>query len=83
MIFRGCIYTVVVGKSNMLIQQCFYQGVPTPSVPNVKEGVMYVMDGLVIIIVAFAQTVSVAKLMGLKHNYKVYFTSYHKLHKSL
>ena len=46
-------------------------GVPAPRIPDLSLGVDYLVDGLVIIIVAFAQTVSVAKLMGLKHNYKV------------
>jgi high affinity sulfate transporter 1 len=46
-------------------------GIPTPHFPDLSLGVDYLMDGLIIIIVAFAQTVSVAKLMGLKHNYSV------------
>ena len=46
-------------------------GVPAPHIPDLSLGVEYLTDGLIIIIVAFAQTVSVAKLMGLKHNYKV------------
>ena len=46
-------------------------GVPTPHFPDLSLGVDYLADGLVIIIVAFVQTVSVAKLMGLKHSYKV------------
>ena len=46
-------------------------GVPAPRIPDLSLGVDYLVDGLVIIIVAFAQNVSIAKLMGLKHNYKV------------
>ncbi|KAL8580192.1 hypothetical protein ACOMHN_049252 [Nucella lapillus] len=46
-------------------------GVPSPSIPDVGNGLDYLTDGLIIIIVAFVQLVSVAKLMGLKHNYKV------------
>ncbi|XP_076460870.1 prestin-like [Babylonia areolata] len=46
-------------------------GVPAPQIPDIYNGMDYLMDGLVIIIVAFVQTVSMAKLMGLKHNYKI------------
>ena len=46
-------------------------GVPAPHIPDMSLGIDYLVDGLVIISVAFVQTVSVAKLMGLKHNYKV------------
>ncbi|KAK7482051.1 hypothetical protein BaRGS_00026743 [Batillaria attramentaria] len=46
-------------------------GVPAPRFPDLSLGADYVAEGMMIIIVAFAQTVAMAKLMGLKHNYKV------------
>ena len=46
-------------------------GVPQPRVPDLSLGVDYLTDGLVIIIVSFTQNVAMAKLMGLKHNYRI------------
>ncbi|XP_076460875.1 prestin-like [Babylonia areolata] len=58
------------GKFGISIIKEVPTGVPTPRIPDFYNGVDYLMDGLVIITVAFVQTVSVTKLMGLKHNYK-------------
>lgn len=46
-------------------------GVPTPRIPDLSLGADYITEGMVIIIVAFTQTLAMAKLLGLKHNYKV------------
>ncbi|KAK7109061.1 sulfate transporter-like [Littorina saxatilis] len=64
-------YASLHDKFNISIVKNVPVGVPTPRIPDMSLGVEYLGDGLVIIIVAFAQTVSVAKLMGMKHNYAV------------
>ena len=46
-------------------------GVPQPRIPDLSLGTDYLMDGLVIIIVSFTQNVAMAKLMALKHNYRI------------
>ncbi|KAK7482058.1 hypothetical protein BaRGS_00026750 [Batillaria attramentaria] len=46
-------------------------GVPKPRIPDLSLGAEYVTDGMMIIIVSFTQTVAMAKLIGLKYNYRV------------
>ncbi|XP_041360204.1 sulfate transporter-like [Gigantopelta aegis] len=46
-------------------------GVPVPRLPNVLLAKDYIAEGMIIAIVAYAQTVSMAKTFGIKHNYKV------------
>lgn len=46
-------------------------GVPKPRIPDLSLGADYITDGLMIIIVSYTQTVAMAKLIGLKYNYKV------------
>ncbi|XP_076439652.1 sulfate transporter-like [Babylonia areolata] len=46
-------------------------GVPSPRIPDLSLGKDYVAEGLVIIIVSFTQNVAMAKLMALKHNYRI------------
>ena len=42
---------------------------PEPRVPNLKSAFEYVSDAIIIAVVAFAQSVSLAALMAKKHNY--------------
>nr|XP_022321583.1 solute carrier family 26 member 10-like isoform X1 [Crassostrea virginica]XP_022321584.1 solute carrier family 26 member 10-like isoform X1 [Crassostrea virginica]XP_022321585.1 solute carrier family 26 member 10-like isoform X1 [Crassostrea virginica] len=44
-------------------------GLPEPRVPNLKSAFEYVSDAIIIAVVAFAQSVSLAALMAKKHNY--------------
>ncbi|XP_071088065.1 prestin-like [Haliotis cracherodii] len=46
-------------------------GVPVPRVPNILLAKDYFFEALIIIIVAYAQTISMAKTLGMKNNYKV------------
>ncbi|GAB1601766.1 sulfate transporter-like isoform X1 [Argonauta hians] len=46
-------------------------GLPSPKVPNLVLARSYVGDAIVIGIVAFAQSVSLASLMAKKHNYNI------------
>ncbi|XP_035827519.1 sulfate transporter-like [Aplysia californica] len=46
-------------------------GVPAPKFPDLTLVTDYIGDGIVIIIVSYAQTLAMAKTMGLKHNYQV------------
>uniref|UniRef100_A0A2C9JY32 STAS domain-containing protein n=1 Tax=Biomphalaria glabrata TaxID=6526 RepID=A0A2C9JY32_BIOGL len=46
-------------------------GLPPPKIPDLELATDYIGDGLVIIIIAYAQTLAMAKTMGLKHNYVI------------
>jgi hypothetical protein len=46
-------------------------GVPRPRWPSLSLGTDYIVDGVIIIVVSFTQNVAMAKLMGLKHNYRI------------
>ncbi|XP_005104015.2 pendrin-like [Aplysia californica] len=46
-------------------------GIPEPKLPDFVLVQSYIADGLVIAVVAYAQTLSVAKTMGLKNGYSV------------
>ncbi|XP_076472277.1 prestin-like [Babylonia areolata] len=46
-------------------------GIPRPKVPDVKVGLNYLSEGLIIIFVSFTQTVALGKIMALKHNYRI------------
>ena len=63
-------YTGLSEKFSVKIVKEIPVGVPQPRLPDLSLGMDYLSDGLVIIIVAFTQHVAMAKLMGLKHNYR-------------
>ncbi|XP_061163701.1 prestin-like isoform X1 [Saccostrea echinata] len=44
-------------------------GLPEPKIPNLKSAFEHISDAIIIAIVAFAQSVSLAALMAKKHNY--------------
>ncbi|XP_048774241.1 prestin-like isoform X2 [Ostrea edulis] len=44
-------------------------GLPEPQIPNLKSAFEHVSDAIIIAVVAFAQSVSLAALMAKKHNY--------------
>ncbi|CAL1536368.1 unnamed protein product [Lymnaea stagnalis] len=46
-------------------------GIPAPKIPDLSLVTDYIGDGIVIIVIAYAQTLAMAKTMGLKHNYVV------------
>ncbi|KAL5011786.1 hypothetical protein ScPMuIL_010337 [Solemya velum] len=46
-------------------------GLPTPSIPSFQDASGYTMDALVIAIVGFAQSVSLAALLARKNNYNI------------
>lgn len=46
-------------------------GLPSPSVPALDEGKSFIADAIIIGIIAFAQSVSLATLMAKKHNYDI------------
>ena len=46
-------------------------GVPSPKFPDLSLAKDYIGDGTIIIVIAYAQTLAMAKTMGLKHNYVV------------
>lgn len=46
-------------------------GIPSPKIPDMSLAEDYIVDGMVIIIVAFAQNIALAKLFAIKHKYKV------------
>jgi MFS superfamily sulfate permease-like transporter len=42
---------------------------PEPQIPNLKSAFEHISDAIIIAVVAFAQSVSLAALMAKKHNY--------------
>ncbi|RUS75829.1 hypothetical protein EGW08_016421 [Elysia chlorotica] len=46
-------------------------GIPSPKFPDLTLAKDYIGDGVIIIVIAYAQTLAMAKTMGLKHNYVV------------
>ncbi|KAH9499292.1 hypothetical protein Btru_003631 [Bulinus truncatus] len=46
-------------------------GLPAPNLPDLGLVTDYIGDGFIIIIIAFAQSLAMAKTMGLKHNYVI------------
>lgn len=48
-----------------------YFSLPSPSVPALDEGKSFIADAIIIGIIAFAQSVSLATLMAKKHNYDI------------
>ncbi|GFR81736.1 sulfate transporter-like [Elysia marginata] len=46
-------------------------GIPSPKLPDLSLAKDYIGDGIIIIVIAYAQTLAMAKTMGLKHNYVV------------
>ncbi|KAK3606362.1 hypothetical protein CHS0354_041998 [Potamilus streckersoni] len=46
-------------------------GMPTPSYPSLEKVDMYITDVIIIAIISFAQSVSMAALMAKKHNYSL------------
>ncbi|CAG5117336.1 unnamed protein product [Candidula unifasciata] len=46
-------------------------GLPSPTWPDFSLVTDYIGDGIIIIVIAYAQTLAMAKTMGLKHNYVV------------
>ncbi|GFO24679.1 sulfate transporter-like [Plakobranchus ocellatus] len=46
-------------------------GIPSPRFPDLSLARDYIGDGVIIIVIAYAQTLAMAKTMGLKHNYVV------------
>lgn len=46
-------------------------GVPIPRIPEVTHGLEFVTDAVAIMVVCYAQSVAMAKILALKNNYKV------------
>ena len=46
-------------------------GLPSPKFPNLSLATDYIGDAIIIIVVSYAQTLAMAKTMGLKNNYVV------------
>lgn len=64
-------YTKLSEEYSVSIVKEIPVGVPQPRIPDLSLGTDYLTDGLVIIIVSFTQNVAMAKLMALKHNYRI------------
>ncbi|KAL8586027.1 hypothetical protein ACOMHN_045413 [Nucella lapillus] len=64
-------YTGLSEKYSISIVKEVPIGVPSPRIPDLSLGTDYVAEGLVIIIVSFTQNVAMAKLMALKHDYRI------------
>ena len=58
-------------KFNVKVVEDVPMGIPSPKFPDLTLAKDYIGDGVIIIVIAYAQTLAMAKTMGLKHNYVV------------
>lgn len=56
---------------NVKVVETVPVGIPAPALPDFSLVTDYIGDGIIIIVIAYAQTLAMAKTMGLKHNYVV------------